>query len=89
MISCASPFNANLHSLPHCEGVVNTMEEVSKSESWLSDTKARGRHRARVELITFVFKNGIIFVMPRLYPEAFAAEKKKALAKVGIRRHRV
>ena len=40
MISCASPFNANLHSLPHCEGVVNTMEEVSKSESWLGDTKA-------------------------------------------------
>ena len=44
--------------------------------------------RARVGLFTLVLKNGIFFVMQRLYLEAVAAAKK-ALAKVGIRRHRV
>ena len=44
--------------------------------------------RARVGLFTLVLKNGIFFVMPRLYLEAVATAKK-ALAKVGIRRHRV
>ena len=71
------------------------MEEVSKSELWLSDAKAYAVDvfetsdvediRARVGLITFGFKNRIFYVMPRLYPEAFAAGKK-ALAKD---RHRV
>ena len=31
--------------------------------------------RARVSILTFVFKNGIFFVMPRLYPERFASVK--------------
>ena len=41
--------------------------------------------RARFGLFTLVLKNGIFFVMPRLYLEAVAAAKK-ALAKD---RHRV
>ena len=97
--SCASPFNANLHSLPHCKGVVvSLMEEVSKFESCSCDTKMNAVDmvetsdvediRARVGLFTLVLKNGIFFVMPRLYLEAVATAKK-ALAKVGIRRHRV
>ena len=44
--SLASPLNANLHSLPHFEGVVaKTIEEVSRFESRLRDTKRVCRRR--------------------------------------------
>ena len=81
--SCASPFNERLHSLPHCQGIIVDSSKVAKQfEKCLLDSCQYAVDffstftlvkRIGGGVITFVFRTGIFYVLPRLYSDAFEA----------------
>ena len=84
LTSCASPFNARLHTLPHCDGVVvDSTAIVQEFEECLHDSRYYAVEikanadcetaELNIFIVTFVFHTGIFFVFPRLYSNACQA----------------